>query len=237
MAKGAALVTGGAKRIGREIALRLAAEGYDIALHYSTSEAEAKQTAKDIESTGAKCRLFKADLADMGAVAKLAADVKQAFPGWNILINNASIFERANLAETTEELFDRHLAINLKAPLFLTQAFAGQTKTGSVVMLLDSFIHKNTGAFFSYLLSKKSLADLVPMAARALAPSHRVNGVALGYILPSITMTAEEIEAKNAALPAGRSIKPTEIADAVFTLLSKDYLNGEILHLDAGMHL
>ncbi|NBX04169.1 MAG: SDR family NAD(P)-dependent oxidoreductase [Alphaproteobacteria bacterium] len=183
MHMGAALVTGGAKRLGREIALTLAARGYDIALHYNASRIDAEKTAAEIEQAGVSCTLFAADLSDIMQCEALVDSVFQAFPHVNVLVNNASIFERGELKETTLELLARHMRINFEAPVFLTQAFAERCKNGAVVNMVDARVHQKKHPYMAYLLSKKALLNFSHMAAVELAPHIRVNAVCPGFVI------------------------------------------------------
>jgi len=189
--KGAALVTGAAKRIGKSIALHLAENGYDIGLHYNNSYEEAEETAEEIRGLGRKCELFKADLSHYNEVMNLAREAPEMLKNYNLLVNSAAIFERVEFLETTPDDFDRHLNLNFRAPFFLTQSFAKHCKTGNVINITDAFIKKDKTAYFAYLLSKKLLYEFTKMAASDLGPKIRVNALALGVILPSSDKDAE----------------------------------------------
>jgi pteridine reductase len=232
----AALVTGGAKRLGRDIALYLADNGFDIALHYNHSHADAEAVKREVEAKGRRCVLFQANLADVDAIAPLMAAAKNAFPKLNVLINSASVFERVAFMETDEAVFNQHMEVNLKAPFFLTQAFAKQVGKGSVVNLLDTHITTQGGSHFAYLLSKKAFAEFTQMAARALAPDVRVNGICLGVVLPS--GEHDEIYMKKLAttLPMRTNATPTQVAEVVLHLLNMP-VTGQLLFVDGGEHL
>jgi len=163
MTKQAVLITGAAKRVGREIALHLAARGFDIALHYHTSQAEAEQTAAEIRVLGADCALFQADLAELEKLPGLMAAVHARFPQLAHLVNNASVFEQAGLLESDASLMARTFAVNFYAPVLLTQELARMT-TGpaSVTNLLDAKVDATQHRYFFYLLSKKNPARFHP---------------------------------------------------------------------------
>ncbi|MBZ0254645.1 SDR family NAD(P)-dependent oxidoreductase, partial [bacterium] len=152
--KGTALITGGSRRIGREIALTLARRGWSIALHYRHSRGDAEQLAGEIQTLGVACELFCGDLSDMNYTANLIAQVMERRPDLNVLINNASIFERMSLLETEEDFFDRHFNLNFKAPFFLVRDFARQCKQGAVINLLDAKITQKFSNYFAYTLTK-----------------------------------------------------------------------------------
>ncbi len=235
--KGTALVTGAAIRIGKEIAIALAYDGYNIALHYNTSAKEAKKTKSEIERLGVFCELFQADLNDRKTYAPLVKKVLAKFPDCNILINNASIFERANFAETDEDIFDRHMTINFKAPFFLSQAFAKKCRAGQIINILDNKITKDIGAFFAYLLSKKSLAAFNRMAARELAPNIRVNGIAIGTTGISKSLKAGDIEKKREILPMKEEVKIEHITRTLIDVINSRHLTGQCIFVDGGENL
>ncbi len=232
----AVLITGGAVRLGRTLALRLAAEGYDVALHYNTSAKAAEKTKQDVEKRGVRCRLYKADLAQPKHYMPLVARVKKDFPALDFLINSASIFERSSMMETSEDRFDRHMAINFKAPFFLTQAFAKHAKKGQVINILDTYVTKDTESYFAYLLSKKTLFHFTRMAARELAPHIRVNAVAPGTTGQSKEVSAAYLKAKRQRLPMQQLVTFEEIADAVL-LLAASTLTGQCIFADSGEQL
>lgn len=236
-AKGTALITGGAKRIGREIALRLAAEGYDIALHYNTSQAEAEKTANDIRAKNVACTLFKAELSDESQVQKLAHDVGVNFGDWKLLVNSASMFERATKEEATKSDHDRHMMVNYTAPKLLSEAFAKHVKHGVIVNMLDTFITKESHNFHAYLESKKALADYTKEAAIRLAPSIRVNAVCPGTVLESSYHDAEYLKQKAARMPMKRLASVAEVAEAVAVLVKHEFMIGQFLFVDGGESL
>ncbi|MBI5723845.1 MAG: SDR family oxidoreductase [Planctomycetes bacterium] len=235
--KGTAIITGGAKRLGRDIALDLARLGWDIALHYNQSDHEARDLRQEIIAAGRHCTIYKADLSRMAGVKKLISSVFAASPDCRVLVNNAAVFERADLAGTTEELFDLHMSVNLKAPIFLAQMFAARAGKGCVVNMLDSRVARNVGAYFAYTLSKKALADFTLMAASQLAPDIRVNGVCPGPILPPADQADETFDAIIPKIPMRRKGEADEVVSAVRFLVENDYVTGQFLFVDGGDHL
>lgn len=236
--KQAALITGGAKRIGRVIALTLAKQGIDIALHYNGSKVEAEKTTEEVRALGVDCTLFQSPLGSEKQAYALIASVAKKYGYLNILINNASVFERKSFLETDEAFLDAHFDINFKAPFFLTQSFAKAT-TGKahVVNMLDTYITRHNGHYFGYLLSKKALAEFTKMAARELAPRIHVNGVCIGVTTLSDNLKPDYVARKQRDLPEQKLVEPQEIADAVLSLIQTPYLNGQLLFVDSGDHL
>jgi pteridine reductase len=232
-----ALITGAAKRIGKAIALELADAGYDIALHYHTSREEAKDTAAQIAVKGRRATLFCADLSDLSAVDALIQEVFKAHPECTVLVNNASLFKRGTLKETTGEQLIEHFTANSFTPMLLTQGFARHAKGGAVVNMLDTHITRTHDAHAAYLLSKKTLAEFTRMAARAFAPVIRVNGVAPGVCLTPDASYDAYASAKRTQLPMQTLVTPEQIAHAVRYCITAEALTGQILYLDGGEHL
>lgn len=235
--RNAALITGGAKRIGKEIALLLSALGYDIALHYNHSANEARQSAKQIQSNGVCCEIFKCDLKNEKSVSSLIPAVKKKFPDFNLLINSASIFEKSSLYNETNSIFDTHLAINLKAPYILSREFARICKKGQIINFLDTNISKNKTAYNAYLLSKKSLAEFTKLAAVEFAPNIRVNAIAPGLILPPKRKNTDYLERLARHIPLKRRGHPNQIALTVQFLIENDFVTGQTIFVDGGEHL
>ena len=233
----AILITGASRRLGRSMAMRLAKEGYAVALHYHSSEADAQQVKRDIESEGGVCELFRADLSQREACIGLIEDVYRCFPGFCGVINNASIFNERSLLDTDETALNAYLGIHVAAPFWLTQHFARMVKTGNIINLLDTDIRNHSERFFTYILSKRMLAELTSMSARALAPAIRVNAIAPGKVLPSVECDEAYLAQKRAQLPMKSLPTPADIADAVVLLLNTPYLIGHTLFIDGGERL
>ncbi|WP_137179860.1 SDR family oxidoreductase [Roseomonas sp. AR75] len=236
----AALVTGGAKRLGRAMALALADSGFDIALHYAASGAEAEATAAEIRARGRRVATLRADLAQEGEVARLLPDAQAALGPVGVLVNNASTFERDEWDDATRESWDRHLEPNLRAPFVLAQAMAKalpQGREGVVVNLLDQRVWSLTPHFVSYTVSKAALWTLTQTLALALAPRIRVNGIGPGPALPSPRQTAEHFARQAASVPLRRATSPEEVAAALLAILSLPSMTGQMIALDGGQHL
>jgi len=232
-----ALITGGAKRIGREIALYLSQNQYAIALHYNTSEDDARKVARRIEQNGAACALFRCDLSDFSSVSKLIPAVFKKFPDCNLLIHNASVFTRAHLLETDEELFDRHFTVNFKAPFFLSQQFAKRCRKGHIITMLDTKINKNDTPYFTYSLTKKALHEFTKMAALELGPDIRVNGICPGLILPSEYTDEKSFNRMAGKIPLKATGNPERVVSAISFLLDNPFITGECIFVDGGEHL
>ncbi len=239
--KSAVLISGGARRVGAALAVYFARAGYDIALHYNSSGAEAESVCQKVRALAVNCELFEQDLREFSSFPALLSKVYQAFPNLRILINNASIFERAEFMQTDEEIFDRQFAVNLKAPFFLTKAFAElmlkNRVKASVVNILDSDIAATQISHFAYLMSKKSLADFTEMAARALGSEIIVNAVAPSIMLPSYDHDAAYMEKLSALLPLGANPDLESLCEAVRWSATQRHITGQIIYVDSGKHL
>ena len=232
--KGAALVTGGAIRLGKALALRLAREGYDIALHYGRSADAAEATCAEVRALDVACETFSHDLADAAGIDGLLDRVHARFPNLTALVNSASGYTPGTIAETTPEQFDELFAVNLKAPLFLMQAFAKRCGNGAVVNVLDNKIAFHQFEYAAYLLTKKGLADLTRMAALEFAPTIRVNGVAPGVVLPAGSRSEEYVAWRVQGIPLQRQGSTDHIADAVLAFLDNDFATGQVVMVDGG---
>lgn len=235
--KPVALVTGAAQRIGKSVALMLAARGYDIVLHYHRSEKQAEKTAKDITSLGAHCLLVQADLTDTHQVQSLIPLVKKEFKRLDLLVNCASIFKPSGLTSRSLGSFDDHYTINVRAPYILMSAFAAIIKKGHVINFLDTDIDKDQTTHIAYIMSKKSLADLTRLAAVELAPKIRVNAVCPGLILPPVGQPNTDMKRRASKLPLKRRGYPKHINAAIAYLLDNDFVTGEFMYCDGGERL
>ena len=236
--RGAALVTGGAKRIGRAICLELAAAGFDLAIHHRDSGDEAEELAREIEAMGRRAACLSVDLADGIATHALIGRAAEALGPLSVLVNNASVFADDRLESLTGESWAAHMDVNLRAPVLLAQAFAAQAPDGSaIVNILDQRVLKPNPRFFSYGLSKSALWVATRTMAQALAPRIRVNGVGPGPILPSVHQAAGEFEAEARATPLQRAGSPEAVADAVRWLVDAGQVTGQMIAVDGGQHL
>jgi NAD(P)-dependent dehydrogenase (short-subunit alcohol dehydrogenase family) len=238
----AALVTGGARRLGRAIALGLAEAGFDLAIHYGGSAAEAEETAAEIRARwGRRAAALRADLAREEEVAGLLPAAAAALGApLGVLVNNASAFERDEWHDATRGSWDRHLEPNLRAPFVLTQAFARALPAaaeGAVVNMLDQRVWSLTPHFVSYTVSKAGLWALTRSLALALAPRIRVNAIGPGPALPSARQTAELFARQCASVPLRRGTGPEEVARAALAILALPAMTGQMIALDGGQHL
>ena len=234
------IITGGAKRVGAATALYFANKNYDIALHYNSSKKDAEILQAQIKKLGVDCEIFAHDLSDISGLEKLVKDIHTKMPNCNILINNASVFERCEFMATDEALFDRQFTINFKAPFFLTQAFAkifGKNNNACVINILDTDIVTNQISHFAYLLSKKTLADFTKMAAKALGANIRVNGVCPGCMLPSPENYPGHDEKIRNMVPLKRNPDLDELSEAIFWLTQQKSITGQIINVDGGKHV
>jgi len=235
-----ALVTGAARRIGRAIALMLAADGWAVAAHYHASRAPTEALVAEIVGAGGRAVALDADLADEAAVAALTPRAVAALGPLGCLVNNASAFENDTAATADRANWDAHFAINLRAPFVLMQGFAAQlpaAAAGAVINMLDQRVWNLTPYFVSYTVSKAALWTLTQTMALALAPRIRVNGIGPGPALPSPRQSAEQFDRQCASLPLKRGTSPDEIAAAVRFILAAPALTGQMIALDGGQHL
>lgn len=236
--RGAALVTGGARRIGRAICLELAAAGFDLAIHHHASSDEAIRLADEITGMGRRAVCLSADLADVIQTEALIGRAVEALGPLSVLVNNASVFGDDRLDTITGESWAAHMDVNLRAPVLLAQTFAAQAPDGSAIInILDQRVLKPDPRFFSYGLSKSALWVATRTMAQALAPRIRVNGVGPGPTLPSVHQAAGEFEAEARATPLERAGSPEAIADAVRWLVDARQVTGQMIAVDGGQHL
>ena len=236
----AALVTGGARRIGRALALALAADGFAVAVHHRNSHAAAEKLVAGILNTGGTAVTLAADLADEGAVRELLPRAQQALGPIGCLVNNAAVFAADTVETVTPESWGLHLGVNVRAPFVLIQDFAKRlpkSAGGVVVNLLDQRVWSLTPYFVSYTLSKAGLWTLTQTMALALAPRIRVNGIGPGPALPSPRQSAEEFARQCVTMPLRRGTSPQEIAAALRFILSAPAMTGQMIALDGGQHL
>lgn len=233
----AALVTGAAIRLGRSMALELAGRGFHIALHYLSSEQEARAAAEEIRSLGVSCALFQADLADTDQTEELWRRALAEFPDLELVVNSVSVFKPGNLRDLEAARLGRDLTINLVAPLLLARGLARDSGRGQVVNILDQRIDTLEPGYFSYTLTKAALRDATLMAARELGPEVRVNGIAPGPVLAPVDKTVHHLLTRSRNLPLARHGKTADINLALTYLLDADYVTGQILYVDGGGHL
>jgi NAD(P)-dependent dehydrogenase (short-subunit alcohol dehydrogenase family) len=235
-----ALVTGAGRRIGLAIARALAADGWGVAVHYHGSGKEAAALVRSITRSGGRAIALKADLSRESHVQALIGRAASALGPLTCLVNNAAVFEDDTVASATRASWDAHIAINLRAPFVLMQAFARQLPArahGNVINLLDQRVYNLTPHFLSYTVSKMGLWTLTRTLALGLAPRIRVNAVGPGPALPSRRQTAAQFARQCARMPLRRGTTPEEIADAVRFVLATPAMTGQMIALDGGQHL
>jgi len=241
-------VTGAAKRLGREIALQFARQGWDVAVHYGRSEQEAQETVREIEMMGVKAQAFQADLADEAATKDLFLAVSKVLPNLGCLVNSASIFEydRANSSTPLSgKSLQDHMQVNLTAPILLSQLMFEYQKSKaknvetipSVIQLLDQKLINLNPDYLSYTLSKAALLSSVELLAMDFAPHLRVVGLAPGISLPSGDQTIDGFTKAHQMTPLGRSSTPADIAKAAVFLAESSAITGTTLYVDGGQHL
>jgi pteridine reductase len=235
-----ALVTGGALRIGRELALALAGRGARVAIHYGNSAEAAAKTVTAIQALGAEAAAFPADLREHSRTEELVERVAERFGKVDLLVNSAAVFAPARLAETTETLWDEHFAVNLKAPFFLARAFArhvGTDRPGQIVNIADwRGLHPDPG-YLAYSLTKAGIVAMTKGLAVALAANIRVNAIAPGAILPPHDRDEGYLEEIGKRTPLRRHGSPDEVAAALLYLVTAGFVTGQVLFVDGGEHL
>ncbi|MBL8908690.1 MAG: SDR family oxidoreductase [Rhizobiales bacterium] len=236
----AALITGAAKRIGRAMALALARDGWNVAVHCHESIGEAAELVDEMRRLGRKAVAIEGDLAGRETPKKLIKKAKGTLGPLTLLINNASRFEPDELATVTMRDWDKDQAINLRAPVFLSQAFAAQLpvkQQGNIINLIDQRVWKLNPQYFSYTASKGGLWVVTQTMAQALAPRIRVNAIAPGPALPNVRMRDREFEKLQRLTLLKRGTSPEEIAAAVRFILASPAMTGQMIALDGGQHL
>jgi NAD(P)-dependent dehydrogenase (short-subunit alcohol dehydrogenase family) len=235
-----ALVTGGAQRIGRRIVERLVEERYAVAIHCNRSTTQADELAASIHSQGGHAAVVQADLADCQAVNGLVAAATRDLGPLTLLVNNASAFEPDEIGCLSEDRWDRHFAVNLRAPAFLAQHFARQLpedQAGCIVNIVDQRVWKPTPQFFSYTLTKAALFTATRTMAQALAPRIRVNAIGPGPTLANERQAEEDFAKQSRSVLLGRGSTPDEIAEAVLYLARASSVTGQMIAVDGGQHL
>lgn len=249
--RGAALVTGGAKRLGRAMVLSLAERGHDVVIHYNGSAAEAGEVADACRAFGVKAETLQADLIveeEMQALVPAAAEAMGA--PLTVLVNSASIFEYDNIRTATRESWDRHLESNLRAPFVLTQAFAEQapepeiggrwnepTARALIVNMIDMRVRKLTPEFMTYTIAKSALWTLTRTSAQALAPKVRVNAIGPGPTMQGVRQSEAHFANQRAATIMSRGAEPSDITHALGYFLDAPAVTGQLLCIDGGQHL
>ncbi|MGG4775465.1 SDR family oxidoreductase [Paenalcaligenes sp. Me52] len=237
------LITGGAQRLGKAMALRFARQGWDIALHYHRSHKQALQTAAEIEALGRRCALVQGDLSDAQDRKDIFTRSVEQLGQLDAIINNASLFEYDNASQFSAELLNQHLGPNLVAPIELAQQLQQHIqphhpqRQGVVINLLDQKLWGYNPDFFSYTLCKAALQSATTMLAQGLAPYVRVVGLAPGLTMPSHLQSEDDFARTHALAPLGRASTPDDIANAALMLAENPSITGSSLVVDGGQHL
>lgn len=247
---GRALVTGAGGRLGQAMAIALAEDGHDVAIHYSGSEAGANETAARVEALGRRSVVVRADLLDEAQSAPLVARSAAALGGpLTILINNASIFEHDRIETGTRESWDRAVESNLRAPIVLTQALAASlpppepdaagepVAQGCVINMIDQRVRSLTPEFMSYTIAKAGLWTFTRTAAQALAPAVRVNAIGPGPTLRGGRQSEAHFAKQRAATILQRGANPSDILTALRFFLASPAVTGQLICVDGGQHL
>lgn len=238
--RGAALVTGGARRIGRVLAAVAAEAGYDVAIHVRDDDADAMAAAGEVRAKGRRAALLACDLRKESATVALVGEAEVELGPVTLLVNCASVFEEDAFADMNRASWDLHMETNLRAPLVLSQAFARRLpadREGLIVNVLDQRVWRPGPDFFSYTLSKAALWNATQMLAQALAPRIRVNGIGPGPTMASIHQDARAFEAEASATPLGRAVPAAQIAAALRYLIDATAVTGQMIAVDSGQHL
>ncbi len=234
-----ALVTGGAVRLGRAVALALARQGWDLAIAYGASASDARTARKEARASGRRVHAVQADLGDPSACVRVVDAVRKAFGRLDLLVNSASTFEAADLLDVTASDWDEVMAVNLRAPFLLARDAAPmlQASGGQIVNVVDLSAFEPWTGRPHHAVSKAGLAHLTKIMARAFAPRVRVNAIAPGVVLPPEDYEPAELKALRRRVPLGRIGSPQDVIDALRFLTEADYVTGETIVVDGGMSL
>jgi NAD(P)-dependent dehydrogenase (short-subunit alcohol dehydrogenase family) len=240
MAAEVALVTGGAKRIGRAITLRLAGAGYAVAIHCNTSRAEAEALAADLAAAGGQACVIVADLADPAAVEQIVPEAEAALGPVSLLVNSASSFLVDDLLALDVPTWNRQFSVNLRAPSVLAGAMANRLppdRHGAIVNIVDQRVWKLTPQYYSYTLTKAALLTATTTMAQALAPRIRVNAVGPGPTFANPHNGEALLAAEAGGTPLGHKVEAGDIAEAVLYLARAKAITGQMIAVDAGQHI
>jgi NAD(P)-dependent dehydrogenase (short-subunit alcohol dehydrogenase family) len=235
-----ALVTGGALRLGRSISLDLAAQGWQVAVHYNSSADAAEELVRAIEHGGGRAVALQADLTKESDLRSLVPACAERLGTPTLLVNNAARFEFDSIETLDWERWQAELDVNLRAPVFLAQAFAKalpETESGLIVNMLDQKVWRLTPEFFSYTIAKSGLWTATRMLAQALAPRIRVNALGPGPVLPNRRQSEADFERECRSTPLGHGATEAEICAAIRFLIEATSVTGQMIALDGGQHL
>jgi pteridine reductase len=232
-----ALITGGAKRIGKSIAMKLASDGVDIVVHYNSSLSDAETTADELRATGVQAWLLQADLSKENVSEDVMKEAISLAGGIDILINNASVFTESNLSDLGPDALVDDVQLHALSPVDLARPLVAQEGNRSIVNVLDKRIASACFEHVGYYLSKRMLADITRIMAIEFAPTVRVNGVAPGLILPPPGHDESYMKKRASCNPLKRIGETDEVADAVTFLLNNEFITGLVIYVDGGEHL
>jgi NAD(P)-dependent dehydrogenase (short-subunit alcohol dehydrogenase family) len=237
---GTALVTGAGRRLGRAIALDFASRGWRVGVHHGASSAEASELVAEIAAKGGKAAALPADLARLDALAPLIEACAKALGPPTCLVNNAARYAWDTLSTLEGETWQAQLDVNLRAPIFLAQAFAKalpERAEGNVINVVDQKVLRPDPGYFSYTIAKSALWTATQTMAQALAPRIRVNAIAPGPVLKSLNQSETEFEREVRATLLKRRVTVEDVTAAIRFLLETPSITGQIIALDAGQHL
>jgi pteridine reductase len=234
-----ALVTGGARRVGRAIALGLAGNGHDVVVHYHSGQNEAERTVEEIASRGSRAIMLEGDLRDVASCRRLVAEAADRLGGIDLLVNSAATMDRIPVAEVQPAQWDSIMALNLRAPFFLSQAFASTLgeAPGAIVNIADLAAFETWPAYVAHSISKAGVVAMTRSLARALAPRIRVNAVAPGAVLLPDSWSEADAAHLTSTTPLRKLGSPDDVVRAVLYLSRAEYVTGETLLVDGGRHV
>jgi NAD(P)-dependent dehydrogenase (short-subunit alcohol dehydrogenase family) len=238
--RGAALITGGARRIGRALVIAAADAGFDVAVHVRSVDDEAETAAAEVRARGRKATILPCDLRKESTTVALVGEAEAELGPVTLLVNNASVFEEDAFSDMNRASWDAHMETNLRAPLVLAQAFARRLpadRDGLIVNVLDQRVLNPTPEFFSYSMSKAALWDATRILAQALAPRVRVNGIGPGPTLRSTYQDQAAFDAEAQGTLMGRAVPPAQIGLALRYLIDATSVTGQMIAVDSGQHL
>lgn len=231
------LITGAGKRLGRAMAIHLSQRGFNIAIHYNSSQKEALEVRDICIKNGVKSEIFKYDLSRYRGAESLIESVYKRFRDLEILINSASVFIRSHTKETDIETFENNLNINFSSPFFLTKGFTSLVSKGSIINILDTKVSFYHDAYSSYSISKKMLYEFTKLSALEFAPNIRVNGIAPGTILPPNGVDEEYMERLLNKVPLKRKGEVEDILKSVDFLIESTFITGQTIFVDGGENI
>jgi NAD(P)-dependent dehydrogenase (short-subunit alcohol dehydrogenase family) len=234
------LITGGATRIGRELAIHFSKKGWNIAIHYFKSSSKAKNLKKIIENNSVKAVLIKADLKNIKQIEKIIPIAKKKLGTIDCLINNAALFEKDDILSFTNKSWNEHININLIAPIILTKQFAKQISkknTKNIINIIDQRVFSLTPIFMSYTLSKSALYTFTKTMAMRLGPNIKVNGVAPGPTIKSKRQSTRHFNNQAKSTLLKKPVGTDDICDTVEFLIKNNSITGQVIAVDSGQNL